>query len=188
MPDPPADSPPHTTAGDGSPTLWHHADFMKLWVGQTISLGGSALTGLALPLLAALTLHATAAEMGLLAAVGTAPSLVVGLVAGVWVDRYRCRPLLIAGDLSRALLLQAATDADIRPLVAEAVEDAETVGTQDFGLTTLIVIGAVSLLWRWRPKSVEKTRDGIKIEWPDDKGGNDGLGAVLKALGKAAGL
>jgi len=43
--------------------------------------------------------------MGLLAAVGTAPSLVVGLFAGVWVDRSRRRRLLIAGDIGRALLL-----------------------------------------------------------------------------------
>src|SRR5262245_24277851 len=101
----PSGSQPLTTAGDRTPTLWRHADFMKLWVGQTISLFGSALSRLALPLIAALTLNAIPAEMGLLAAVDTAPSLVVGLFAGVWVDRYRRRTLLIAGDLGRALLL-----------------------------------------------------------------------------------
>ena len=50
-------------------------------------------------------LDATPAQMGLLQAAGTAPALVLGLVAGVWVDRYRRRPVLVAADLGRALLL-----------------------------------------------------------------------------------
>ena len=83
MSDTPSGSQPLTMASDHTPTLWRHADFMKLWVGQTISLFGSALSRLALPLIAVITLNATPAEMGLLAAVGTAPSLVVGLFAGV---------------------------------------------------------------------------------------------------------
>lgn len=105
MPDMLPGSQPLPTAGDHAPTLWRHADFMKLWVGQTISRFGSALSRLALPLIAVITLHATPAEMGLLAAVGTAPSLLVGLFAGVWVDRYQRRTLLITGDVGRALLL-----------------------------------------------------------------------------------
>src|SRR5438552_19004151 len=86
-------------------TLWRHRDFMKLWIGETISLFGSQFTLLALPLIAALTLRATPAQMGILSAVETAPFLLIGLFAGVWVDRRRKRPLLIAGDLGRALLL-----------------------------------------------------------------------------------
>src|SRR5262249_62191304 len=66
---------------------------------------GTPPSRLALPLTPPLTLNPTPAEMGLLAAVDTAPSLLVGLFAGVWVDRYRRRMLLIAGDLGRALLL-----------------------------------------------------------------------------------
>ena len=62
---------------------------------------------MALPLLAALTLDASAVQMGLLLAVGLAPHLLVGLVAGVWVDRRPRRPLLIAMDVGRALLLLA---------------------------------------------------------------------------------
>jgi MFS family permease len=58
-----------------------------------------------LPLIAALTLGATAWQMGLLSAAGSAPVLLVGLVAGVWVDRWRRRPVLIAADLGRAVLL-----------------------------------------------------------------------------------
>ncbi|MCC5625294.1 MFS transporter [Nostoc sp. CHAB 5715] len=85
--------------------LWQHSDFMKLWLGQTISLFGSAVTNLALPLTAALTLQATPAQMGLLKGAEFVPFLLIGLVVGVWVDRQRRRPILIAADLGRALLL-----------------------------------------------------------------------------------
>ena len=50
-------------------------------------------------------LAATPAQMGILQAAGTAPALVLGLFAGVWIDRYRRRPVLVAADLGRALLL-----------------------------------------------------------------------------------
>jgi MFS family permease len=85
--------------------LWRNADFVKLWTGQTISQIGSHITGTALPLAAALALGATPLQMGLLAATEIAPALLIGLPAGVWVDRLRRRPLLIAADLGRALLL-----------------------------------------------------------------------------------
>ncbi len=73
--------------------------------GQTVSLLGSAVTRLALPLTAVLILGATQAQMGVLVASQTAPMLLIGLVAGVWVDRVRRRPLLIATDLGQAVLL-----------------------------------------------------------------------------------
>lgn len=88
-----------------SDSLWRHAGFLTLWAGQTVSLFGSRITLLALPLTAVLRLHAGAAQMGLLVAAGSAPWLVVGLPAGVWVDRLRRRPLMVAADLGRALLL-----------------------------------------------------------------------------------
>jgi MFS family permease len=86
-------------------TLWRHRDFMKLWVSETISLFGSQFTMLALPLIAAITLQATPAAMGILSAVETAPFLLIGLFAGVWVDRRPKRPILIAGNIGRAVLL-----------------------------------------------------------------------------------
>jgi MFS family permease len=85
--------------------LWRHPDFMKLWAGQTISVGGTAVTDLALPLTAVLTLKASPAQMGALSALEVAPYLLVSLFAGVWVDRLRRRPVLIAADLGRAGLL-----------------------------------------------------------------------------------
>lgn len=86
-------------------SLWRHADFIKLWVGETISLFGSQVTTLALPLTAALILQATPEQMGVLNAAEFVPFLLVGLLAGVWVDRYRRKPILIMGDIGRAILL-----------------------------------------------------------------------------------
>jgi MFS family permease len=85
--------------------LWRHAEFQKLWAAQAVSLAGSQVTLLALPLTATLTLQASAAEMGVLQALNLVPVLVVGLAAGVWVDRMRRRPVLIAADFGRAALL-----------------------------------------------------------------------------------
>jgi MFS family permease len=81
------------------------ADFVKLWSALSISLMGSAVTTLALPLIAARTLHASALQMGILAAAGQAPYLLFSLAAGAWVDRIRRRPLLIASDVASAVLL-----------------------------------------------------------------------------------
>jgi len=85
--------------------LWRQPDFLKLWAGQSVSVFGSQITTLALPLTAALTLDATPVQMGLLGAVQTLPFLAIGLFVGVWVDRLRRRPILIAADLGRAVLL-----------------------------------------------------------------------------------
>src|SRR5689334_24529990 len=79
--------------------------FLRFWLGQTLSLVGSQVTVVALPLTAVLTLRATPLQLGLLGAAQYAPYLLLGLLAGVWVDRLPRRPLLIAADLGRALLL-----------------------------------------------------------------------------------
>ena len=86
-------------------SLWRHREFLKFWAGSAISDVGSQVTVLAVPLIAALTLDATPWQMGLLAAAGSAPILLVGLFAGVWVDRVRRRPVMITTDLGRAALL-----------------------------------------------------------------------------------
>jgi MFS family permease len=85
--------------------LWCHSEFVKLWTGQTISQFGSQITVLALPLAAVLTLKANAFEMGVLSAAQFVPFLLIGLFAGVWVDRMRRRPILILADVGRTLLL-----------------------------------------------------------------------------------
>src|SRR5215213_1091787 len=96
-----ADIGPQTRFGG----LWRHRDFMRLWAGQTISQFGSTITREALPYTAILVLNASPLQMGLLGAAGAAPLLLLGLFAGVWVDRVRRRPLMIAADIGRALLL-----------------------------------------------------------------------------------
>jgi MFS family permease len=87
-------------------TLWRHRDFMRLWAGETVSVFGSMVTYLALPLAAVLTLHASPFEMGVLSAAGMLPWLLFALLVGVWVDRRpRRRWILIAADLAQAGLL-----------------------------------------------------------------------------------
>jgi len=86
-------------------SLWRARGFRMLWVGHGISLLGSQVTFLALPLVAIISLHATPFEMGLLGATSGIPTLLFGLLVGVWIDRHRRRPVLIATDLGRAALL-----------------------------------------------------------------------------------
>src|SRR5688572_17594194 len=86
-------------------SLMRNSDFLKLWAGQTISIFGTLIGRFAFGLVAATTLGASAFEMGVLRFAELAPGLLVGLVAGVWVDRLRRRPILIWTDLARALLL-----------------------------------------------------------------------------------
>ncbi len=85
--------------------LLRHPDFLKLWLGLTGSLFGMQVSGLALPLTAVLLLGASATEMGVLGAARWLPYLLVGLFAGVWLDRVRRRPVLIATHVGRAVLL-----------------------------------------------------------------------------------
>lgn len=92
------------TAAPG-PSLWRHADFMKLWAGQTVSELGSVVTRTAMPLVALYLLGAGPFEMALLVVAASLAVLLVGFFAGAWVDRLRRRPLLIGADAIRALLL-----------------------------------------------------------------------------------
>src|SRR5262249_6532501 len=85
--------------------LWQHTDFLKLWTGQSISEFGSQISQLAIPLLAAIDLHASPIEFSLLGVAGFVPFIVFALPAGAWVDRLRRRPILIVGDGARAVLL-----------------------------------------------------------------------------------
>ncbi|HEU4557158.1 MAG TPA: MFS transporter [Longimicrobium sp.] len=85
--------------------LWRHADFLRLWGAQAGSAFGSRITRTALPIIAILSLHATPAQVAVLAALGVAPGVLVGMFAGGHVDRSAKRPLLIGADLVRALLI-----------------------------------------------------------------------------------
>ena len=85
--------------------LWANHDFLKLWAGQSVSEVGTQISGLAIPWLAAVGLHATPFEFSLLGVLGFLPFIFFALPAGVWVDRLRRRPLLIVGDAARAVLM-----------------------------------------------------------------------------------
>jgi MFS family permease len=87
--------------------LWRDRDFIKLWIGQTVSASGSAITSLALPTAAILVLHAGPLQVGLLAAFQRVPFVFLTLFAGVWLDRVRRRPVMIVADAARAMILAA---------------------------------------------------------------------------------
>jgi MFS family permease len=94
--------------------LWRHREFLKLWTGQSVSAFGTQVTQLALPLAAALTLHASAFEMGLLTAASMAAFIFLSLPAGVWTDRRRrLKRVALTADLGRGLLLASVPAAAI---------------------------------------------------------------------------
>jgi predicted MFS family arabinose efflux permease len=91
--------------GVPAPSLWRHPDFVRLWCGSAVSLLGTQVSGVALPLTAVLVLGAGPWEMGVLNAARWLPYLLLGLVAGVCADRVRRRPLMVGTDLARAVLI-----------------------------------------------------------------------------------
>src|SRR3982750_3204093 len=91
-----------SVSGD-SPT--RRRDFRLLLFGQTTSQLGAQISGVAVPLLAVLTLGASPLQLGLVSAAGTLAFALIGLPAGAWIDRRRRRPILVASDLSRTALL-----------------------------------------------------------------------------------
>ena len=89
-----------------APPLLRQQEFLKLWSAQAISQLGDQVSLLALPLVAVLTLDASAAQMGLLTAAELMPHLLFSLFAGVWIERRsHRRKLMIAADIARAGLL-----------------------------------------------------------------------------------
>jgi MFS family permease len=89
----------------GIGTLWRNRDFALLWSAQSVSMVGSEVSGLALPLVAILVLHASTFAVAALGVVEFLPFVLLTLPAGVWVDRLRRRPILIASDWGRAIVL-----------------------------------------------------------------------------------
>jgi MFS family permease len=85
--------------------LWQNRAFVRLWTASTVSVFGSLITRIALPLLAILSLGAGPIELAVLRSMDLVATFLVGLVAGAWVDRLRRRPVLIWADLGRAVLL-----------------------------------------------------------------------------------
>ena len=107
--------------------MWRERDFRLFFGGQTVSMTGSAVSQVALPLLGALTLHAGPLGVAALQACAWLPYLGLPLIAGVYLDRHRRRPVLIAANAAQAALL------GLVPLLAAA------------GLLTLPIACAVAL-------------------------------------------
>jgi MFS family permease len=100
--EPTADSLPVRAA---PPSVIRNPDFVKLWTAETISQFGTQVSLLALPLVAISLLQASAFEVALLGTIEFLPFILFSLPAGAWVDRLRRRPILIAGDIGRAVVL-----------------------------------------------------------------------------------
>jgi MFS family permease len=85
--------------------LRRNANFRRYFIGQSASLIGDQVAGIALPLTAVLALHATPGQMGALTTAYLLPNLILSLHAGVWVDRSgRRREVMLAADVVRGLL------------------------------------------------------------------------------------
>ncbi len=85
--------------------LLREHDFRLLWIGETTSAFGTHVSRLALPLVAVVTLDASAFQVSLLTALTWAPWLLIGLPAGAWVDRLSRRPTMLVCDATSLVLL-----------------------------------------------------------------------------------
>ncbi|OKI24528.1 MFS transporter [Streptomyces sp. CB03911] len=97
--------PPAVGTGADPESLWRNGDFLKFWLGETVSLLGTQVTSLALPLTAIRAFGATDEQVGLLRFLQLAPYLGLALIIGVWTDRVRRRPVMLAANITRMLLL-----------------------------------------------------------------------------------
>jgi predicted MFS family arabinose efflux permease len=122
--------------------LWSHPDFMRLWSGRAVSQLGSQLSLVAIPLYAVLALDASPLEMGLLGAAAGIPRLLVGFLAGAWVDRHRRKPVMVATNLGQALAVAA-------------IPIAALLGVASFGLLVAVevVVGLLAVFFQaaWVP-------------------------------------
>jgi predicted MFS family arabinose efflux permease len=88
------------------PSLWRNATFLRLWAAQGVTLTGSAVTQVALPLVAVTILNLTPHQMGLLMAVEIAPALLLRLPAAAWADAStRQVPVMVTCSLLNGLLI-----------------------------------------------------------------------------------
>lgn len=101
-----ATAPTGTSASTkAAPSLWRNGDFLRFWFGETVSLLGTQVTNLAVPLTAIGAFGATDEQVGLLRFLQLVPYLGLALLIGAWVDRRRRRPVMLAANLVRLVLL-----------------------------------------------------------------------------------
>jgi MFS family permease len=94
-----------TTSVPPPASLRSNRNFQVFWAGESISLVGSQVSLLALPLTALLVLDASTKELGLLRFIEYLPFLLLALPLGIVADRRRRRPLLILANAARAVLI-----------------------------------------------------------------------------------
>src|ERR671935_2401158 len=161
--------------------LWRHADFLKLWSAQTVSQFGTTVSQVALPLVAVLSLHASAFQVAALGTVEFLPFLLFTLPAGVWVDRLPRRPILVIADAGRAAALGSV------PLVAAVghltLAQLYVAGFVTGTLTVFFDVAYQSYL----PSIVERDRlvDGnakLEVSRSAAQIGGPGLGGLLVRL------
>ncbi|GAA3446998.1 MFS transporter [Planomonospora venezuelensis] len=104
---PPAELAGTALPGGAAPgrSVFADPDFRRLFAAAAMSRLGTSIGHLAVPLAAVTALAATPGELGVLAMLSTLAFLLIGLPAGVWVDRLRRRPVMVVADLVRAALL-----------------------------------------------------------------------------------
>lgn len=85
--------------------LWNHKDFTRFWTAETVGVFGKQFTALALPTIAIKLLNAQSLEIGILNALEDLAFPLLGLQVGVWVDRWRRRPIMIAANLARVVAM-----------------------------------------------------------------------------------
>ena len=83
------------------------SSFIRYWTAAAISSFGSAVTAVAMPVLVVQLLRATPFEVGAVNAAQLVPYAVLGLIAGVYTDRWRRKPILVWASVGRALSLGA---------------------------------------------------------------------------------
>ncbi|MCX4981893.1 MFS transporter [Streptomyces sp. NBC_00572] len=93
------------TAEPPPESLWRNGDFLRFWLGETLSLLGTQVTNLALPLTAITAFDASDEQVGVLRFLQLVPYLGLALIFGVWVDRARRRRIMLGANLVRMVLL-----------------------------------------------------------------------------------
>lgn len=179
-----------SAAPDAAPDVapWRDHDFVHLWVAQATGLVGQQFSVLAVPLVAILSLHASASTVALLTTVFNLPWIIFGLFAGVVVDRFPRRNTLIVSDIARALLLGS--------VPAAAALGWLTIG-QLFVLA--VAVGAFDVCWLTAYRSyVPAVVNSAHLDQAySATGASDGIsrtavpsiaGAVIQVLGAPAGL
>ena len=85
-------------------SLWRNRDYLLLWSGQAFSDIGGSVSELAYPLLV-LAITRAPAQAGFVAALRAAPAVLISLLAGVLVDRWNRRWVMVVCDIGRAVCL-----------------------------------------------------------------------------------